>query len=84
MRYEPTGIDRFVRFDPAISRTHRFEHVPSFTTVYIRLLQRGDNEAAEFARAHVEGEDLRSVRDSQIPLVMGIDAGRPRNVARSQ
>jgi len=80
MNYEKTGIDRWAKVDPSLIRLHQghYEHVPTFDSVLIRILQRGDFEAAEFITSREKESDLalRSVRDSQIILVQAISAGR--------
>lgn len=49
----------YAKFDPSISRGRiaNHEHVPSWESVYIRLLQRSDNEAAQLVRDRNEKKE---------------------------
>lgn len=78
MNYQPIGLERFVRFDQSDVRMHQrhFKYMPSWTTIYIRLLQVGDYQSADLVRDLNERESdvqLRSVRDLQVEIVKMIE-----------
>lgn len=79
MNYEPIGIDRYAKFDSAISRGRiaNYKHVPCWQSVVIRCLQSGDFDAAQFIVDRNERRtdlELRAVMLNQAVIISVIES----------